>query len=454
MKRVLVVDDERRGRRVLQIALEQMGIESVAAESGDAALHCLETEKVDLVLSDLAMPGMNGLELLRRIRDSEPDVPVILLTAYATVQSAVEAMKLGAFDYLIRPFDVDVVEAAVRRALEFGTYRRENSFLREQVRSVTDARDLIFASAAMEQVSSLIDRVAQTRSAVLVTGETGTGKELVARAIHERSARAARLFVPLNCAAIPADLLESELFGHARGAFTGATTARTGKFEIADGGTLFLDEIGEMPATLQAKLLRVLQDEVVEPVGSNRRVKIDVRIVSATNRDLNADMASGHFRADLFYRLNVLPIHIPPLRDRVEDIAPLLTSFLTKLAREMGRTPPHVHADALAVLQQYPWPGNVRELRNTLERAVVLCNSGAIDAAFVRHLLPATPAATSPAEEPHAEDDFQLEPAVARLEKKLMLRALGATGDNKVHAARLLGISERTLWYKLRKYDL
>src|SRR5437870_1948501 len=330
MTKVLVVDDERKMRRLLQILLERMGIDSVAAESGEEALRCFQAEKIDLILTDLKMPGLTGLELLARLRELDAEVPVILLTAYGTVQTAVEAMKLGAFDYVLKPFDLEAVELIIRKALEMRQYRTENRYLRERVEQAPSFESLVGGSAAMEAVYDLIRRIGPTRSAVLLTGETGTGKELVARAIHGLSPRRERLFVPLNCAAIPADLLETELFGHTRGAFTGAQSDRTGKFELADGGTLFLDEIGDMAYPLQAKLLRVLQEGVIERIGSNKRITLDVRVLSSTHRDLSAGIRAGTFREDLYYRLNVFQIQLPPLRERQEDISQLAASFLAR----------------------------------------------------------------------------------------------------------------------------
>ena len=449
MKRVLVVDDERRARRVLQIMLEQNGLESVAADSGEEALQLFQQERIDLVLTDLRMPGMSGLDLLRQLRSLDPELPVILMTAYGTVESAVEAMKLGAVDYILRPIDIGAVEAVVKRALELRTYRTENRFLKEQVRTAFDADQLAAAAPQMVEVADLVTKVAPTKSSVLITGETGTGKEVVARTLHRLSPRADKLFVPINCAAIPADLLESELFGHARGAFTGAQQERAGKFEVADGGTLFLDEIGDMPHGLQAKLLRVLQEGVIEPVGSNRRIPVDVRIVSSTNRNLQEAIQADRFRLDLFYRLNVFHIQLPPLRERREDIAALAPVFLERFARELGRPSPRFSESAIALLQRHEWPGNVRELRNLVERAAVLCSGDTVDAQFLQGLLPAPPPTHDDGDEP-----FELEPAVEKLERRLILRALGATADNKAQAAKLLGVSERTLWYKLKKFDL
>jgi len=454
MTRVLIVDDERKMRRVLQILLEQLGLDSVPAANGEEALARYADEKIDLVLTDLKMPGMSGIELLSRIRALDPDVPVIVLTAHGTVQTAVDAMKQGAFDYILKPFDVQAIELIIRNALEMGRCRTQNRFLKEQVPPTSIFENLIGGSAAMRAVYDMIRQVGPTKSTVLITGETGTGKELVARAIHNLSPRRDKLFVPLNCAAIPQELLESELFGHVRGAFTGAQAERTGKFELADGGTLFLDEIGDMAYPLQAKLLRVLQEGLIERIGSNKPIHIDARVLSSTNRDLSAMIREGSFREDLYYRLNVFHIHLPPLRERREDTADLAAFFLTALGREMGKGELQLAPDAAALLAHYQWPGNVRELHNLMERAAVLCGGPIADANMVRLLLPALGAA--PAVEPDTPpgENLQLESAVEEVERKLILRALGVSSDNKAEAARLLGISERTLWYKLKRYAL
>ncbi len=454
MKRVLVVDDERRMRRLLQVMLEQLGLESVPAENGTQALELFQSQGFDLVLTDLRMPDLDGIGLLAAIRERDPDVPVVVLTAHGTIETAIAAMKHGAFDYVLRPFDVEALEAVIGKALEFRQVRTENRYLRERLEARDLGGEMLGRSPAMLRVAELVRRVAPTRSSVLITGETGTGKEVVARAIHAASPRHERLFVPLNCAAIPADLLESELFGHTRGAFTGATGERAGKFQIADGGTLFLDEIGDMPAALQAKLLRVLQEGVVEPVGANRQVKVDVRIVSATNRDLARAIQEGRFRDDLLYRLNVLEIALPPLRDRAGDVPLLARAFLAEFARELGRRAPEISDDAARLLEGYRWPGNVRELRNLMERAVVLCDAERIDAAFFRSIFSALAPVEPATGDVPAVEGHLLEPAVEELERRMILRALGSTGDNKAQAARRLGVSERTLWNKLHKYGL
>jgi two-component system response regulator AtoC len=446
VKRVLIVDDDRRTRRVLQIVVERLGLESIAFENAEAALAVLQEESVALILSDLRMPGTDGIAFLRRLRALDAQVPVVILTAYGTVEAAVEAMKLGAVDFVAKPFDVDALEILIRRSLEASRHRSEHRYLREQADASPDFDDLVGRSSPMQTVFDLIRKVAPTKSAVLVTGETGTGKELVARAIHRLSSRRGQLFVPLNCAAIPAELLESELFGHVRGAFSGADCDREGRFGAADGGTLFLDEIGDMDQRLQAKLLRALEEGVIEPVGSNRRVRVDVRIVSSTNRDLEAAIRSGSFREDLFYRLNVFRIEIPPLRARSGDVPDLAASFLRGFANDLGKRPLHLADSAAAALQRYAWPGNVRELRNVMERAAVLATTTEVDADLLAGLLPS--------DRDESSAGFDLAAAVAETERRTILRALAATGDSKPEAARLLGIGERTLWTKLKKHGL
>ena len=450
MKRVAIVDDDRRTRRILQILVDRLGLATLAFDDAESALTALAEESAALVLTDLRMPGLDGLGFMRRLRALDANVPVIVLTAYGTVESAVEAMKLGAVDFLAKPFDVDALELLIQRSLEHSRTRSEHRFLREQAERAPRFEDLVGASAPMQRVFEQIERFAPARGAVLITGETGTGKELVARAVHRRSPRADKLFVPLNCAAIPGELLESELFGHVRGAFTGASADREGKFAAADGGTLFLDEIGDMDLRLQAKLLRAVQEGVIEPIGGNRRVRIDVRIVSSTNRRLEQAIASGVFREDLYYRLDVLRIELPPLRERAEDVPALAAAFLAEFGRELGKGALALDAEASALLRAYRWPGNVRELRNAMERAAVLATGGVLDAALARELLPRG-AQVEPSAPPAS---FDLAVAVDEIERKTILRALAATHDNKVEAARLLGIGERTLWTKLHKYEL
>jgi len=459
MKRVLVVDDDRRMRRTLQVLIESMGLESSGAAGGDEACEQLGKARFDLVLTDLKMPGTSGLDLLAQIRTEHPTLPVVLITAYGTIQTAIEAMRKGASDYVLKPFDNDNLKLVIGRALDLERVRSENLFLKAQVEESWAAEDMFLSLPSMRAAVDVIDKVAQSASPVLVTGETGTGKELAARCIHNHGARRDRLFVPLNCAALPGELLEAELFGHARGAFTGATRDRMGKFEVADGGTLFLDEIGDMPLPLQAKLLRVLEDSTIEPLGANKRVTVDVRIISATNQDLEEAIEEKRFRRDLLYRLNTFEVKLPPLRDRAEDVDALAPIFLDRFAREIGKTPPQISPEALALLRSHDWPGNVRELRNLIERAAVLSAGEVVTDQFFRSMIQVSPLAAagpdSAAETPGDDDPaLPLVEAVERFERRVILRALDLTHDNKAEAARRLGISERNLWYKLKKHGL
>jgi two-component system response regulator AtoC len=448
VKRVIVIDDDARTRRVLQILLERLGLESDAFDDGGAALELIRDQRVDLIVSDLKMPKMDGLTFMRELRKLDASVPVIMLTAYGTVESAVEAMKLGAIDYLSKPFDVEMLEALIQRSLEVSRRGIENRYFRELEERTPAFEDIVGDAPAMRRVFELIRKVAATRSAVLITGETGTGKELVARAIHRLSARKDELFVPLNCSAIPAELLESELFGHVRGAFSGAHSDRDGKFKAADGGTLFLDEIGDMDYGLQAKLLRVLQEGVIQPVGSNRQDAVDVRILSSTNRDLEAAIRNEKFREDLFYRLNVLRIELPSLSERRSDVPKLAHSFLRSFGAELGKGDLRFDSDAIEELCRRRWQGNVRELRNIVERAAVLADGAMIGGELIRSLFP-TPEGRS-----DETASLDLASAVAAAERKAILRALAATGDNKVEAAAMLGIGERTLFTKLKRHGI
>jgi two-component system response regulator AtoC len=440
---ILVVDDEARIRRLLEMALADAGYRVLLAGSAEEAEKLLEEEAVELVLTDLALPGRSGLDLLSHLRAQGGEIPVILITAFGTVESAVEAMKLGAFDYVIKPFRTEEIEGLVARALQLRRAERENTYLRELAGASFEG--ITARSPAMAAVIRTIERVAPTPSTVLISGETGVGKELVARALHARSPRKDQLFVPLNCAAIPAELLEAELFGVTRGAFTGATADRPGKFELAHGGTLFLDEIGDMPHPMQAKLLRVLQEGSVERLGSNKTRRVDVRVVSATHRNLETMVQAGEFRQDLFYRLNVMPLHVPPLRERTEDIRPIATALVEAFSRRLGRRV-RLSESLLRQLERYGWPGNVRELNNILERAVLLADSDTLTEVD----LPAPempPRARDTAPEP-------LKTAVERAEREAILKALEWTGDNKTRAAELLGVSVRTLWYRIRDLGL
>ncbi len=459
MTKILIVDDDRRMRRTLQIVIERMGFESVAAMDAAEAREHIANTAFDLVLTDLKMPETSGVELLQEIRATHPTIPVIVITAYGTIQTAIEAMRQGASDFVLKPFDNDNLEFIINRSLALERYRNENNFLRKQVEDSWAPEEVFLSLSSMQGVAEIIERVAPTTSPILVTGETGTGKELAARCIHKRSPRSNELFVPLNCAALPGELLEAELFGHARGAFTGAEQERQGKFELANGGTLFLDEIGDMPITLQAKLLRVLEDGIVEPLGTNKRVRVDIRVISATNQDMRQAIADKRFRDDLYYRINTIELRLPPLRDRTGDLDTLAPLFLERYAMEIGKQAPTLTDDALELLRRYDWPGNVRELRNVMERAAVLSNHDILASDFFAPVLPVKPEDSSPnpGNESDPREDLaegRLVPAVEAFERRMILRALDQTKDNKAKAARALGISERNLWYKLRKHSL
>ena len=445
---VLIVDDDERMRTTLTIMIRSLGHVPAAVPDVATAIATLAERDIDLVISDLRMPGGSGFDLLESLTSEGSDIPVIVLTAYGTIDTAVEAMRRGAFDFLLKPFEPGEIEVRIKRALAVRRYRTENDFLRNEVDARGGFEEMIGVSSAFNQVVALVRQVAATTASVLITGETGTGKELVARAIHRLSPRHARLLVPVNLAAVPADLLEGELFGHIRGAFTSAVAERVGRFELAHEGTLFLDEIGDAPLALQPKLLRVLQDGVVERLGSTQRNNVDVRLICATNRDLDAMVAAGAFRADLYYRVRVIEIAMPPLRERRDDIRYLVAHFLRKFGQKRPGGTPRIADTALRMLEDYPWPGNVRELENVLERAVVLCQGPAIGP----QLLDLRRPSLEPAVESAA--DLNLDEALDHLERDMILRALGETKQVKARAARLLGVSQRSLWYKLRKHGL
>jgi len=442
---ILVVDDDARLLETLAILVRSIGHDCLTAGDVPTASKILAEREVEVVVTDVRMPGGSGLDLLDVVSRSGRGTPVIVITAYGTVESAVQAMQRGAFDYVLKPFDAGEMEVRIDRALDVHRMRMENVYLREALSETGGFDELIGVSAAIRKVFALVQQVAPSKASVLITGETGTGKELVARAIHRRSPRADALLVPVNLAAVPLELLESELFGHARGAFTSAIADRPGKFEVANAGTLFLDEVGDAPLALQPKLLSVLQDGVVERVGGTQPRAVDVRLISATNRNLEAEVSLGRFRADLFYRLRVIQIPMPPLRERREDIRYLVGHFLRKFGRpgrDLG-----ISAPALQLLEDYSWPGNVRELENVIERAVVLGRGDVIGADLLDLRTPGAPDAD---EVPRV----RLDDALDRLEREMILRALEETKQVKARAARVLGISERSLWYKLRKHGL
>jgi two-component system, NtrC family, response regulator AtoC len=446
---VLVVDDEPRMRQVLATALKELGYEALTAADGAAALEQVEADTVDLVLSDLRMPGMSGHELLLELRRRAPDVPVVLMTAYSTVKDAVQAIKDGAFDYIGKPFEMDELETTIAKALRLSATLRDNQRLREELEGRYRFENLVGSSAVFRKVIEAIAEVCESRTNVLIHGESGTGKEMVARAIHFNSARHEGPFVAINCAAIPESLLESELFGHVKGAFTGAVSARQGRFAQADGGTLFLDEVGDMPMALQAKILRVLQERSFEPLGSSHSRSTDVRILAATNRDLREAVRDGRFRSDLYYRLNVFPIEVPPLRARREDIPQLVSHLACDLARHMGRPAPAFSEAALRTMQDYAWPGNVRELQNCIERAIIVAKGGSVDVAELPQDLLNRAVARETVRIPS-----DLDGEMQKLEREFILEALRSTGGVQVQAAELLGISERSLWHRVKKLGI
>ncbi|MEO8921843.1 MAG: sigma-54 dependent transcriptional regulator [Caldimonas sp.] len=447
-RHILIVDDEPKMRRVLEIMLGQMGHHAFAAANGLEALDIFGANAIDLVITDLRMPAMDGLGLLAALRAQHSDVPVMVITAHGTVETAVRAMKEGAVDYLLRPFDVDVLELAVKRVFSGADVVRENAFLRQELDRGWDA--FIGTGPAMREVYDQIQQVAPTKASVFITGETGTGKELAARAIHNASPRRDKLFVPINCAALPAEILESELFGYERGAFTGALKDRVGKFEYADGGTIFLDELTEMAIPLQAKLLRVLQENTIERLGGNRVTKLDIRVIAATNRDPREAVREGKLREDLYYRVNVFAIALPPLRTRREDIRLLVEHFIAKHSH--STKPTRLGAAALERLQRYAWPGNVRELENMVERALIVSGGGLLtEEHFALDRAEAGTEAAAAAVPAGASAPGSLTEAVERLESRLIDEALARSEGNKARAAAALGISERTLWYKLKK---
>ncbi len=452
MPRVLVVDDEVGVQESLRMLLKEE-CEVVTAGTVDEALDRVDLQLPDLVLLDLVMPGRSGLDLLTELRERDLEVPVVVLTATKTVSTAVEAMKRGAEDYVTKPFEVDALRIKIRRLLERQELEREVVRLREEVNRRTRLGPLIGRSEGMQEVFRAIERVARSRASVLLRGESGTGKELVARAVHELGDRAEGPFVPINCAAIPDTLLESELFGHERGAFTDARERRVGRFEMAEGGTLFLDEIGELSPAVQAKLLRVLQERTVERLGGGSPIAVDVRIVAATHRDLEHEIASGRFREDLYYRINVVPIRIPPLRERREDVRLLSDHILARLGRESGRGPLALSDPARALLDRYAWPGNVRELENALERAVTLSDGPVVDAEDLPESI-VEAARFEGLREAVRDGRLGLEEAVARMEADLLKEALDRTAWNQTRAAERLGITRRLLKLKMDRHGL
>lgn len=444
--KILLIDDDTSLRRVLEYNLQEEGYEVITAIDGEKGLALFAEHTPPLVITDLKMPGISGFQVLSTIKENSPKTLVIVITAFGAIDTAIEAMKLGAHDYITKPFNRDQLKLVVKKALQLQGLTEENRLLKEELTERAEFRNIVGISPGMEQVFQVVRKVADTEATVLITGESGTGKELVAKSIHSLSTRRNRPFVPINCAAIPRELLESELFGHVKGAFTGAVRDKVGKFEAADGGTLFLDEVGELPVDLQPKLLRALQERVVEPVGGTNSRKIDVRVVAATNVDLEKAIEDGAFREDLFYRLSIIPVHLPPLRERADDVVLLIRHFTSK----HGGAGVNFTPKALEALKSYHWPGNVRELENTIERLLIMRNGDLIDVDDIPAKIlgvrktPEAGIINLPA------SGYSLE----QLEREIVVEALERNDWNQTAAARFLRIPRHTLIYRMEKYNI
>ena len=447
---ILLVDDEPKLRDVLAIGLNDLGYRTLSAASGRDAIDILQREDVDLVLTDLRMPGISGRELLQEIKRLRPTLPVVLMTAYSTVKDAVQVIKEGAFDYISKPFEMDELTSTIENALRLYDVLRDNQRLRKELEERRSFDTLIGNSPAFRAVIKSITEVCESRANVLLTGKSGTGKEMVAQAIHYNSPRRDAPFVAINCAAIPEGLLESELFGHVKGAFTGAVANRAGRFTQADRGTLFLDEIGDMPLAIQAKILRVLQERAFEPVGSSQTRTVDVRIIAATNKNLAEAIKDGKFREDLYYRLNVFPIALPALSERLEDIPLLAEHFGREVAGSMGRRFAGFTPAAIQAMQAYGWPGNIRELQNCIERAIIVAHDDQIDLPDLPRYLFERPAGEFKSTGLPTNLDEELE----RIERSHLLEALRQAEGVQVKAAEILGISERSFWHRVKKYAI
>jgi len=451
MKRVLVVDDEENLRLVLRTFLRRQGYEVESAENGEEALPLIDGFGPDFVITDVRMPRMGGMDLLSALRAKGSDATVIVMSAYGSHDLAIEAMQAGAYDYVSKPFKPEEVLLCLKKAEERESLRKENRALKDEITRGARFDNILAEAPAMQEIFRTITKVAQFKTTVLVTGESGVGKELVARAVHARSGRSGQPFVAINCGAIPENLLESELFGHKRGAFTDANQDRRGLFEEADGGSLLLDEIGELPLALQVKLLRVLEDAKIRRLGDSKDIQVDVRIIAATHRDLTAEVAAGRFREDLYYRLNVLPIWVPPLRDRREDIPLLIDHFILRNNARLGTTVRGVTSEARRLLYEYAWPGNVRELENTIERAMVLAETDQLAAADLPERIRDV---RDPIKLQLASGELSVKKTTRYIEEVLIRRALHRTRGNRTRAAELLEISHRALLYKIKDYRI
>lgn len=456
MEKILVVDDEQSLREVLSIMLKRAGYAVTIAMDGEDAVELLQKEIFDLVITDLRMPKVDGMEVLKAVKSASPETVVLIITAFASADSAVEAMKQGAYDYLTKPFQVDEVQLIIRNALEKRRLTTENMLLKREMASQSSFAQLVGQSEAIQRVFEVVRKVADSKSNVLICGESGTGKELVARAIHYNSVRSALPFVAVNCSAVPETLLESELFGHMKGSFTGAIANKAGLFEIANGGTIFLDEIGDTTPTIQVKLLRVIQEREFRRVGGSQDIKVDVRVVAATNKDLEKAVADGSFREDLYYRLDVIPIRLPPLRMRTGDIPLLVNHFLERFAKESGKPKPVFSSDAMHVLLEHEWRGNVRELENLIERVVAFSVDGPVTDADVRGWLhrPTAPPPAQGVPLDLTDEGLDLEGLINGIEKDLLLKALERSKWVKKKAARMLRLNTRSFRYRLEKYAI
>ncbi len=457
--KVLVVDDEESIREFFEIMLKREGYDVLTASNGAEALERLKKERVDLVISDLQMPELSGMQLLQGAKEIDPELVMIMITAFGSTETAVEAMKLGAYDYVQKPFKIDEVKIIIRQALEKRSLRMENAVLKRELGTKYAFDNIIGSAPPMLRIYEMVKRVANTKSSVLITGESGTGKELIARAIHFNGPLKDKPFVTINCGAIPENLMESEMFGHKKGSFTGAIADKKGLFEVANSGTIFLDELGELPLPMQVKLLRVIQEGTFKRVGGTEDITVDVRVISATNRNLDNEVRAGRFREDLFYRMNVIQIHCPPLRERREDIGMLANHFLEKFAKGLGVEVKRIGNEAMEALKRYHYPGNVRELENVIERTVAL-EPGAIilPESLPRHLLDAQQPSAGPLDankiEILADQGIDLEKLTADFERTLLTKALQQAGGIKKRAAKLLGISFRSMRYRVDKYGL
>ncbi len=451
---ILLIDDEPDSCKALSLLLKRSGYRIESCQSGEEALSILNTQSFDLVISDLLLPGVNGIDILKHIKEHAPETCVILITGNASAETAVEAMKEGALDYITKPFNFERLKIQVAKALEKNRLVLENQYLKQQLHGRYRFTSIIGTSQAMQQVFTRMEKVVATDSTILILGASGTGKELVAKAIHYNSPRKDKPFIAINCGAIPEDLLESELFGHVKGAFTSAVADKSGKFELANGGTIFLDEIGDMPLHLQMKLLRVIQEHEIERVGSSKKIHLDVRLISATNVDLQHQVKTGQFREDLYYRLNVIPIHLPPLKERRGDIPQLARHFLEKICKEMNRPMMTIGDDAMLAMEAYDWPGNVREMENIIERTVALTDDQTISCQDlppdIGRQFP--PKGSAPRHLP--PEGIDLNEVIAEMEKELITQAMEQGKGVKARAAELLNINRTTLVEKIRRFGI